>query len=68
MSSSCCEVLSKPTAEVMLDGEDFKNTLINLKSMEGLLPNLNQILSYNMYKIRGQEIGAHESIVLELQR
>ena len=70
MSSRCCECSSKPTAEAMLDGEEaiqeYTNQIDEYRG-KGLLPNLNQILPYKVYKIRKQEIGADESIVLSTE-
>lgn len=69
MSSNCCECLSKPTAEVMLDDEEFIQEYTNQldEERDRLLSNLNQILCHKLYKIREQEIGAHESIVLSTE-
>ena len=54
-------------AEPMLDTEEYleeyREQLVDLDE-KGLLPKLDENLTYKVYSIRGSEFGAHESIVL----
>ena len=54
-------------AEPMLNTEDYlkeyREQLVDLHK-KGLLPKLDEKLTYKVYSIRGSEFGAHKSIVL----
>ena len=54
-------------AQPMLDSKEYLDEYMKQLTeldKEGLLPNLDITLSYNVYSIRGSQFGAHKSIVL----